>query len=379
MKSTFKNKQLPKQVGVFVNITGDHIPNFKYFDIKNGRTEEGKKIMDIGTIENIIKKFIKYSESVTFFWIGKNLLSSNKDFYQKVIGLEKKYSVGTETEVKNKLESNADLIDDEIVTFLSKERFDITISVDSLVKIKELVKQAWYTERAASKIEPSLKKTQNYQNPEVLFLVDKQNSYDAENIYQALKEKRVKRVKLQFYQGSDLNLMLDNKQFYEFHKKTYDLWINDSEPVGIVLPLNNIVQGFLNRGERLFTSNCFERNLSIDVMGNIYPCPILGVEEFKFGNINTSSLEEVFYSEKRASLLNNYTKQKNSCENGCGYFLVCQGGCIKENFLNGKKLFLKNYFCSGKRKLFSYIANDLEQRLKPFLAEQRMAKGEQEL
>lgn len=357
------DEKIARHVGVIVKVTRDCNLRCKYCYMEKQENPDTEKVMDYRTLENMIRKFTKSFHNVSFVWHGGEPLVPGLDFYKRVVELQSKYKNGGR--VKNSMQTNGVLANDQILDFLTKEKISIGVSIDGPPEVNDKVRLLCSGKGATRKIEAGLKRIQKYQKPGVLCVVSKQNADSAEGVYQNLKNKEVQSVKFQPYEGTDPELMLDNKSYFGFHRKIYDLWINDHSPLNGVSPISDIVKKFLG-GKKVpskVTGNCFRSNLDIDVNGDIYPCAALGVEDYKLGNINTTPLDEVFNSEKRISLLEKHRDLQNKCQSECQYFPVCQSGCIRVNFLSGKDMFAKNYFCEGKKELFSYIVNDLAERL----------------
>ena len=364
-------EELLAYISAIVQVTADCNLKCKYCYMENGREKVGKKIMDLETVENIVNKLTKTFRHVALVWHGGEPLLPGLNFYRGVVDIENQCK--NSGKITNRMQTNATLAHDDLIDFLTKNGFKLGTSLDGPSEINDTVRQFCSGDGATRSIENGMKIIQKYQNIGAVCVVSKQNADAAEKIYQNLKDKKIEHAKLQPYNGADSELKINNQSFFKFHKQIYDLLMNDSHPMKSVSPISDIIERMLGGKEKNYGGStylmggCFSSNLVIDVNGNVYPCVMEGMEEYKLGNIKTSSAEEIFHSEIRKASLKKYERLQSQCKDDCEYFYICQGGCMQVNLLSGREMFSRNYFCSGKRELFSYIADDLERRLSSLL------------
>lgn len=134
-------------------------------------------------------------------------------------------------------------------------------------------------------------------------------------------------------------LQITPEEFEEFilklkdRRKEYDIIIRIDE---------NMMDNFTKKKipwlkEGLYGCSAGRSTLSIDVNGNVYPCSFLNYEELKCGNIESSTLLEIW---KNSKILNDF-RNIDGLEGKCGtckFKVNCQGGCRASAYAKSKNI-----------------------------------------
>lgn len=155
---------------------------------------------------------------------------------------------------------------------------------------------------------------------------------------------------------SNLNCRLSQKEVKEL---TIDRIYNDEEYRYKIK--NDIEQKKNNDLSKPICTVCQE-SLCISSNGNVYPCS--GWENYSLGNINESSINEIWFNSKKTKFLRSLTlkdfPQCISCADR-NYCTICLVKNANEN-VDGNPLKVNNYFCKSNHLIRTcyeeYIEND---------------------
>jgi uncharacterized protein len=102
-----------------------------YLGKKKMFKESGSAVMKTGLLEKYIREHISASSGkyINFSWHGGEPLLAGKEFFRKVVEIQKKFKP-QDSVIMNGLQTNGTLLDDEWCRFLSEEGFNVGISLD---------------------------------------------------------------------------------------------------------------------------------------------------------------------------------------------------------------------------------------------------------
>lgn len=144
----------------------------------------------------------------------------------------------------------------------------------------------------------------------------------------------------------------------------FDLWFFDNKVIHID-PLNLIVGNMVSDSiwGCDFHGGCLRDIICINPDGNLYPCgQLAGNELFYLGNILENSFESIF---RHPVFIN--TKKRGpgtiaECQT-CEFVKICNGGCMVSAWMSGKGIFSPDYFCAGRRLLFTHIKMRIKEEI----------------
>lgn len=348
-----------------------------YCYVKPSAVNEKESRMSDETLENMIRKFTSSRfKHVSFVWHGGEPLLISQEFYELAIRIQEDCKTQNgELEINNSLQSNVTLLDQKKLDFFTKLGISPGTSCDGPAYLHDASRPFVSGEGSYAQVRRGLEllKTQKdkkgkERNVGTLCVITKNNASKAEEIYRHFKELGLSSFGILPYKSRERpDLALSNKQFFDFHRTIYDLWVEDDQPFSRITPLSDIVTHFIGGKSSVcsYKGNCFEDILSVNVDGSVYLCAGLDVPEWSLGNVNTHSVDEMLSSGTYLKALELREKAKADCSSSCDYYPACNSGCREIAYLYTGDLSARDPFCAGRKRLFDYIANDLSTRLKP--------------
>lgn len=334
-----------------------------YYDVMNSREVKNYGIMSEETLETLVKNAFDFAEGlVTFAFQGGEPTLATLDFYRKLIELEKKYNKKN-IKVNNALQTNGMVINDEWAKFFHDNEFLIGLSLDGYKEIHNFYRVDANGEGSFNRVLKTAKIFDKYNVMyNVLCVVNKHIAKHGTKVYNFYKKQGFKF--LQFIPcldeiGEEFGqnpYSLTPKDYEVFLKTLFDLWYDDfvnGNRISIRM-FDNILQIILGYEPEScdMTGHCSVSSV-IEADGSVYPCDFYVLDEWKLGNVNDSSFEEILSSEKGKQFIMESINTDPNCKE-CEFYRICRGGCKrhKEPKIDGK--YTKNYFCSAYKEFYKY-------------------------
>ena len=344
------------------------------------------------TLEEFIKQYIQTqsADEIIFSWQGGEPTLAGLDFYNKVVSLERKYSQGKR--IENDLQTNGVLLDDEWCGFLKENNFLVGLSIDGP---RELHDKYRYDKGGKSTFDKVFRASELLKKHEVPFnalcTVNRENSKHPLEVYRFLRDV-VKARAIQFtpcvepkvftkkappykdaieHPKADSSAArpgnpdsvvtdwsVDADDYGQFLSEVFDEWHANDVGQTFVYNFEYTLSLWLGQAQGVgcrvspFCGKC----LAIEHDGSVYSCDHFVYPEYKLGDIGSSSLDEMAFSEKQRSF--GYDKREGlpaTCLI-CQFVQVCSGECPKNRFLKAPSGGVGlNYLCSGLMKHFRHI------------------------
>lgn len=330
------------------------------------------------TLEQIEQLLMKYAECVNenrglkildISWHGGEPLMRGKEFFTKLMELQKNIYDIHKVFVRNRIQTNGTLIDIAWAEFFKKYNFTIGVSLDGPKEYHDL--NRYYCNHKSSFKETmrgiEILKTYGVSFG-ILSVITNPAVDQVDEIYQFFKSLHVKSVDfLPSYLpdgGEEVNL--DPVKWGEFLIRVFDIWKEDlSFEIGY---LSNIVQKIYNLEDEVennwllceFSSEC-GNNLSLTPDGDLFFCEcLIGLEEYSLGNVYKSSMKKLLESERNVKRKEEFNIKSQICLN-CDIFKICQGGCVKHktSYLNRYQMG-NDIFCVSKKMIISHILKNIK-------------------
>jgi len=311
--------------------------NCKYCYFKDIRTLEK---MDI-TIFKIILNKLKNYEYVKFIFHGGEPLLMGIDWYKEVIKLQKE----TTLKIKNDIQTNLILLNDEWIKFFKENDFHISTSLDGIKEVHDVNRGNFDI------IIKNIKKLNehNIRIGAVAVVDEKTIPYLYEN-FQLYEDLNVcVRINPQTYSNTNKNSISTQQKVYEFIVKFYnDMWMNSNDNNFRIDPcceiLNFLISG-KDPGCAHGKKSCVGRFPAILWNGDVIHCGrFVGTNHGYLGNVNDSNFSFGLDNPLILKYYNMDLDRIKKCES-CEYYNICHGGCFHHAIIlgNGKDIYCEAY------------------------------------
>lgn len=350
--------------------------------------------MSYETLSIIIKQLLSLDkENITFLWHGGEPLLMGIDFYKEVLRIQKDFNRDGKT-IKNIVQSNCTLINNDWLDFIEENDFVIGCSLDGPEGINNLTR-IHYDGRGAFKdiwkgIELLRQRNKDIESrtPEgnepkriggdgALVVINKLNIDRIDEIYYFFKSHNmnIKFNPLVRAGRGNLNykdLGIDPDEYGIAMVKLFDKWFyEDEEGVGIC-PFNEMIGHIINQDDIKicsFSRTCRDRNISFSPKGDVYPCgKWAGIDKFCLGNIHDDLLINILTSYNHRYLIN---RDISICSE-CKHMKICNAGCMYDAYVRFGDINHKDFYCPSHYVLYEHIS----EAILPMLSEAEIKNGE---
>lgn len=346
------------------------------------------------TLENIIEQ-VTYVNKLRnsdpkFIWHGGEPLLMKKDFYEKLLEFQRKHNhneldlfrltLDNETyllisdkvrSARNSVQSNGSLITDEIAAYFKEKSISIGLSLDGPGEINDLTRQYSDGKGSYDSVISGLRLCKEKQiGGGIITVLNKNNIDKMDELYDFYKENNLSPkinplIKSGNAEKNYEDLGITPKEYGQALITLFDKWYYDKDTKISIDPLDEMIGNIYSKDTKScnFSNNCQESFVSIGPQGDIYPCGRFdGIQEFKLGNINKDSLNEILDSDLRKSLLSRNHLDIAGCAK-CEYGDICHGGCMHNAYMHTGNIMDKDYYCQSYKMIFSHIKNEISKEI----------------
>lgn len=323
------------------------------------------------------------SPEVVFTWQGGEPMLRGLDFYRQAVAYQQELANGKT--IRNALQTNGVLLDEEWCEFLAKAGFMVGISLDGPKEIHDAAridKQGRPTFDAVMNGIALLKKFNIEFN--VLVTVTNEVSRHPKQVYQFLKQHGLNHVQfnpvvervasgqeqvigLTFAQPGKVSLSAPSAQvsehsvapeaYGEFLVTIFDEWVRKDVGKIYVMNFEWALASFLHLPATvcLFAENC-GKALILEHNGDVYSCDHFMYPDYRLGNIQEADLTTLANSPQQQAFGNAKSKDLPDYCRRCEVRFACQGECPKNRFVttpDGEPGL--NYLCPSYKRYFTHI------------------------
>ncbi len=334
-----------------------------YHSIAENRQKESYGMMDIETLETLVKKALEYAEHVcTFAFQGGEPTLVGLDFYRKLIEFEKKYNV-KKVQIHNALQTNGVVIDEEWAKFLAENKFLVGLSLDGPKDIHDANRYDPVNKGSFNKIMETVKLFNKHRvEYNILSVITANTARHISKIYNFFKKNDFRY--LQFIPCLDplgeepgaYDYSLSPDRYAVFLKTLFDQWYADilqGNMISIRYFDNLVGMAMGQRPEACGMSGVCTCQFVVEANGGVYPCDFYVIDEWYLGNLKHDSLEALKKSERGTAFVEISKDIDPQCRE-CRWLNLCRGGCRRdrEPFENNRPIL--NRFCSAYKDFFEY-------------------------
>lgn len=330
-------------------------------------------ILDFDQLVPFIKGTLSnpnYEQFIFIFHGGEPLLLGI-DYYQKILILQELCKT-KEQKIKNIIQTNGSLLDDDWITFLKTQSINVGISLDGPSEFQNRYRK--YKDGRET-FDDVIRGIQRLKNKDMSVgalsvLTDEvlsSNPYDYIKFYQdngisnlgllAERPSKKKNIKL-----NDTNDFIETRNRYaSFMMNAYDNWINLDDCNFKIREFSDIMNSIIGGTPKvcIFNGSCVGHFFGIDISGEVAHCDkFFDDKRFCFGSISDNFLSDIVTSDTFLKAQKIEINIRNKCQL-CEWFSICKGGCLYE------AMTYENYGIKDRirhchlRKIFDHIYNNI--------------------
>lgn len=371
---------LAKPVGPLCNLDCTYC---FYLEKKELFPKKQNYTMSVEVLQSYITKYISLQPTslVQFVWQGGEPTLAGLDFFKRAIKLQRHFA--GRKQIKNSIQTNGTLLNDEWCEFFKENDFLVGISLDGPREIHDRYRTDHSGGGSFDHVLRGLRLLQKYGvEYNVMATVGKETAYRPLDIYHFFKEEGVEFIQFtpviervagwhELQQGLKLAGLstVDNEDCHQvtewsvepeaygdFLIAIFDEWVRND--VGTTNVMN--FEWALNSWLGISSPNCQHAQkcgtaILLEHNGDVYACDHCVYPECKLGNIVND--DPVAMVEK--SICDGFGDKKSSLTQSClecEVLMACWGGCPKHRFNKSYRGESAQYYlCQGNKKFFTYI------------------------
>lgn len=316
-------------------------------------------LMDDRTLERTLRKILDFYGHVTFVWHGGESTMAGLDFFKRAMSFQDKYKKPGQ-KIINEIQTNGTLIDANWVKFFRERNFFVGVSVDGPKEINDVARINQDGSGAFDSIFRGIQLMKRGGiNVAGICVLAKHNINHINEIISFYEE-----------QGMPLNinpfissgkgsifrdeLLISPGDFSRAMIDLFDRWFED--PAVKIYDFYKIVKSFFTGSNNIccYSGKCSSEYISVCPNGDVYPCGRwAGEKTFFMGNLNKDSMRKIVTSRAATDILNR-REFLDDCKD-CQWLEICNGGCPHTSYLYTGNIYNRDFYCKGRKKLFSHI------------------------
>lgn len=332
-----------------------------YCDITEKRKQASYGIMSEKTLENVIKKALRFAEgSCTIAYQGGEPTLAGLDFFKKSIDLQNFYN-RKGVRIENALQTNGFDLNEEWCSFFRDNHFLIGLSIDGVEETHNAYRHDRQGKGSYKRILESAGMLEKWGvDFNILTVVNRRTAKNIKKIYQSYASRGF------MYQqyiacldpigeengGREYSLLPED--YGTFLIQLFELWYRDFQKgkQPYIRQFENYISILLGYGaescEQRGTCGC--QNV-VEADGSVYPCDFYVLDAYRLGSLNEVSMQDIYRRRDEIQFIEQSYHHSEACK-ACGYFELCRGGCRRNRFYDESQSGFKNYFCTAYKMFF---------------------------
>lgn len=345
-----------------------------YLEKKKLYSEDKRHMMSEAVLERFIKQYIESqtTDTVSFTWHGGEALLRPLEFYKKAMELQQRYAGGRR--IENSLQTNGLLLTDEWCRFLHRNEWLVGLSIDGPQRFHDEYRRSADDRPSFMKVMGAVRMLQRHHVEwNAMAVVNDYNADYPLEFYRFFKNIGCRYIQFTPIverradggglldasgEGELVEFSVTPRQWGEFLCAVFDEWVRNDVGSYFVQIFDATLANWCGVTPGLCTmaETCGHAGV-IEYNGDVYSCDHFVFPEYKLGNIATTPLAEMMYSERQLA----FGRAKRDALPGqccqCRWLFACHGECPKNRFARtsaGEPGL--NYLCEGYRMYFEHVA-----------------------
>jgi uncharacterized protein len=346
--------------------------HYCYYLKKENIYRNGKPFrMPDDILEQYIVQHIDASDApvIGFSWHGGEPTVLGLDYFRKIVALQHIHQP-VDRQIRNGIQTNGTLLDEEWCRFLAAEGFGVGLSLDGPKELHDLYRVSRNQEPTHDQVMRGYALLQKHRIPfDILCVVHDRNVRHPAEVYRFFKQigaRYLGFLPLVEFQPDGLGVSdrtVPAEAFGDFLCTIFDEWLSqDIGRVKVQIFEEAIGTAFgQDHALCIFRKTCGDIPV-IEHNGDVFACDHFVDMEHRLGNIRETSLVELLEGPSQRAFGQAKLDGLPFVCKDCEVLAMCNGGCPKDRFLrtpDGEEGL--NYLCAGYKRFFAYC--------RPFIAE----------
>ncbi|MDP2947014.1 MAG: SPASM domain-containing protein [Nanoarchaeota archaeon] len=315
------------------------------------------RLMNDDTLFSLTDFFCSARECVEFIWHGGEPLLAGINFFEKAMHYQEPW-IGRGKKIKNSIQTNATLVNDEWVSFFRDNKFLVGTSLDGPSHMHNIMR----TDGKMGSFDAVMRgihllKEGGIFNG-VICCVSTANCSHPEEVLDFFVAQDIKSIKFLRVKGLDRNGnpypgSITPNQYVDFLLAVFKKWLEIDDPEIEIRNIKSVIDILMggNFRECVYMGACYNY-VTVYGDGSIYACDALSQHDFLcFGNVKN----RIFENQNFSKFIEFIETQKRSCRS-CRWFDICRGGCLQDRKIgldsNGV---VENVSCASLKRFYSEI------------------------
>ena len=349
-----------------------------YADELDNREIRSYGKMSVDTMHTIVDKAMEYGDyECTIAFQGGEPTLAGLDFYRDLVAYVTAHENPKKLKIHYALQTNGYLINEEWAAFLGENHFLVGVSLDGLKEIHDRYRLDAAGKGTYQRVISAIRLLEKHQvEYNILTVVTAATARNGQKIYNYFKKNH-------FGYQQDIECLdpigeepgqheysLTPEKYGEFLKSMFDAWYLDMRSGTYVY--NRYFENLMMIMAGQQPESCNMRGVCgkqwvFEADGSVYPCDFYALDQWRLGNIQENSFEEM--DEKRDGLgfIQWSMRQQEGCQK-CRWFGLCRNGCRRNREPVTAEHTNRNYFCKSYQMFFEYAYPRLEEIYQLYMA-----------
>lgn len=335
-----------------------------YADELDNREIRSYGKMSVDTMHTIVDKAMEYGDyECTIAFQGGEPTLAGLDFYRDLVAYVTAHENPKKLKIHYALQTNGYLINEEWAAFLGENHFLVGVSLDGLKEIHDRYRLDAAGKGTYQRVISAIRLLEKHQvEYNILTVVTAATARNGQKIYNYFKKNH---FGYQQYiecldpigeEPGQHEYSLTPEKYGEFLKSMFDAWYLDMRSGTYVY--NRYFENLMMIMAGQQPESCNMRGVCgkqwvFEADGSVYPCDFYALDQWRLGNIQENSFEEM--DEKRDGLgfIQWSMRQQEDCQK-CRWFGLCRNGCRRNREPVTAESTNRNYFCKSYQMFFEY-------------------------
>ena len=335
-----------------------------YADELDNREIRSYGKMSVDTMHTIVDKAMEYGDyECTIAFQGGEPTLAGLDFYRDLVAYVTAHENPKKLKIHYALQTNGYLINEEWAAFLGENHFLVGVSLDGLKEIHDRYRLDAAGKGTYQRVISAIRLLEKHQvEYNILTVVTAATARNGQKIYNYFKKNH---FGYQQYiecldpigeEPGQHEYSLTPEKYGEFLKSMFDAWYLDMRSGTYVY--NRYFENLMMIMAGQQPESCNMRGVCgkqwvFEADGSVYPCDFYALDQWRLGNIQENSFEEMDEKRDELGFIQWSMQQQEDCRK-CRWFGLCRNGCRRNREPVTAESTNRNYFCKSYQMFFEY-------------------------